>query len=111
MLDALPDREAAATVREQVLDVIESEGPVELGRLTRIVARRFGLNAVRSSRADVIAAIVPRRQLRKSRLGAFAWPAHLDPETWRGYRTCDPDSSRTLDEVAARGDHERHACS
>jgi len=100
ILDALPDRAASATVREQVLDVIETEGPVELARLARIVGRRFGLNAVRSSRADDITRLVPRGQLRKSKLGSFAWPASLDPESWRGFRTVDPNSSRTLDEVA-----------
>lgn len=100
VLDALSDRAAAAIVREQLIDIVETEGPVELGRLARLVARRFGLNAVRASRADDIARLVPRGQVRKSKLGSFAWPAHLSPETWRGYRTVDPDSSRTLDEVA-----------
>jgi len=100
VLDALPNRNAAATVREQLLDVIDAEGPVELARLTRIVARRFGLNTVRAARADDIARLVPKGQMRKSRLGTFVWPTGLDPATWTGFRTVDPDGSRTLDEVA-----------
>ena len=100
VLDALPDREAAATIREQVIDVIESEGPIESARLARIVARRFGLKAVRASRAEDIIKLIPRGQLRKSRLGSFAWPASLDPATWTGFRVVDPDGSRSLEEVA-----------
>lgn len=100
VLDALPDRKAAAMVREQVVDVIEAEGPVEVARLTRIVARRFGLYAVRAARAEDIAKLIPRGQLRKGRLGAFAWPSDLDPTTWTGFRAVDPNASRTLDEVA-----------
>ncbi|MFB8146646.1 DUF4011 domain-containing protein [Microbacterium sp. NPDC056003] len=100
VLDELPRRSSAAAVREQILDVIDSEGPVELARLTRIVARRFGLNAVRAARAEEIARLVPRDRLKKSRLGAFAWPEGLDPQTWEGYRSSDKDGSRSLDEVA-----------
>lgn len=100
VLDELPRRSSAAAVREQILDVIDSEGPVELARLTRIVARRFGLNAVRAARAEEIARLVPRDRLKKSRLGAFAWPEVLDPQTWEGYRSADKDGSRSLDEVA-----------
>jgi hypothetical protein len=100
VLDALPSRAAAATVREQLLDIIATEGPVELTRLVRIVGRRFGLNAVRAARADDIARLIPRGQLRKGRLGLFAWPAGLDPLTWTGFRIVDPNGSRTLDEIA-----------
>ncbi|WP_434810134.1 DUF4011 domain-containing protein [Microbacterium sp. bgisy189] len=100
VLDDLPRRSSAAAVRAQILDVIDSEGPVELARLTRIVARRFGLNAVRAARAEEIARLVPRDRLKKSRLGAFAWPEVLDPQTWEGYRSADKDGSRSLDEVA-----------
>lgn len=100
VLDDLPRRSSAAAVRAQILDVIDSEGPVELARLTRIVARRFGLNAVRAARAEEIARLVPRDRLKTSRLGAFAWPEGLDPQTWEGYRSADKDGSRSLDEVA-----------
>ena len=100
VLDALPDRTAAATVREQVLDVIETEGPVETARLARIVARRFGLSAVRAARVDDITRLIPRSQVKKSRLGSFAWPAGLDPSTWTAFRYVDPDGSRSLDEIA-----------
>ncbi len=100
VLDALPDRTAAATVREQVVDVIEAEGPVETARLARIVARRFGLNAVRAARAKDITKLIPRGQIKKGQQGSFAWPAGLDPATWTGFRFVDPDCSRSLDEVA-----------
>ncbi len=100
VLDDLPRRSSAAAVRAEILDVIDAEGPIELARLTRIVARRFGLNAVRAARAEEIARLVPRDRMKKSRLGAFAWPEVLDPHTWEGYRSADKDGSRSLDEVA-----------
>ncbi|MGE3326375.1 MAG: AAA domain-containing protein [Acidimicrobiia bacterium] len=101
VLDQLPERAAASVVREQVIDVIETEGPIEVTRLARIVARRFGLNAVRAARADDIIRLVPRAQVRKSRkLGSFAWPSALDPDTWAGFRIVDENGSRTLDEIA-----------
>jgi hypothetical protein len=100
VLDDLPRRSSVAAVRSQILDVIDYEGPVELTRLTRIVARRFGLNAVRAARAEEIARLVPRDRLKKSRVGAFARPEGLDPQAWEGYRSADKDGSRSLDEVA-----------
>ena len=101
-LDRLPDRKAAAAVRDQVLDVIEAEGPIELGRLARIVARRFGLSTVRSARVEDIVRLVPRAQVRKSRkLGDF----RVAGNTRSGHLGRLPirraeDGSRTLDEIA-----------
>ncbi|QIX27212.1 DUF4011 domain-containing protein [Nocardioides sp. JQ2195] len=101
VLDRLPDRDAATIVREQVLDVIETEGPVELGRLARVVARRFNLNAVRSARVADIVRLIPRAQVHKSRkFGDFAWPPDMDPESWHGFRLAGSDGSRTLHEIA-----------
>jgi hypothetical protein len=99
-LDELTRRAAVAKVREQIADVIQSEGPVEMGRLTRIVARRFGLNAVRTARAQEIAKLVPRDRVKKDRLGDFAWPEGLDPQVWTGYRSADRAGSRSLEEIA-----------
>ncbi|WP_100350241.1 AAA domain-containing protein [Luteimicrobium subarcticum] len=100
VLDSLPQRRAVAAVREQILDIVQSEGPVELGRLVRIVGRRFGLQTVRANRVAAIQQVVPRVQVRKSRHGDFVWPQGVDPATWTGYRSADADMSRTLDEVA-----------
>jgi len=100
VLDALPGPGAAATVRAQVRDVIETEGPIEVARLARTVARRFGLSSVRSARVEEISKLVPKAQLHKGKLGTFAWPTGLDPDSWRGCRYADDARSRSLDEVA-----------
>lgn len=100
VLDRLDDRAAAATVREQIIDVVSVEGPVELTRLMRIVGRRFNLNAVRTARVEEMSRLIPRGQLKRSRkFGDFVWPSDLDPETWAGYRA-STTSERSLDEVA-----------
>lgn len=100
VLDQLPDRAAAAQVKAQILDVIEAEGPVEVDRLARIVARRFGLAAVRAARAEAIIALVPRGRIRKHRLGTFAWPESRDPSNWEGFRAAGDGANRRIDEVA-----------
>ncbi|MGO1287036.1 MAG: DUF4011 domain-containing protein [Cellulosimicrobium funkei] len=100
VLDALPDRAAAVVVRAQVMDVISVEGPVAVDRLVRVVGRRFGLTAVRASRAVDIEKLIPRSQIRKSPLGAFVWPTGMDPDQWTGYRTPDVNASRRFDEIA-----------
>lgn len=100
VLDALPGERAASTVREQILEVIGSEGPVEVARLVRIIGRRFGLAVVRSARAEEIRRLIPADRLRKSALGEFAWPADLDMARWSGFRPADADHTRSLDEVA-----------
>lgn len=100
VLDELDNRRQASIVREQIIDVINTEGPVEVGRLVRIIGRRFGLLAVRTARAEDITRLIPRGRVKKSVLGSFAWPEHLDPNTWSGFRTADADNTRSLDEIA-----------
>ena len=82
------------------MDVISVEGPVAVDRLVRVVGRRFGLTAVRASRAVDIEKLIPRSQIRKSPLGAFVWPTGMDPDQWTGYRTPDVNASRRFDEIA-----------
>lgn len=83
VLDRIETRRARERVLVEVTDVLATEGPVVLDRLVRIVARRFGLSAVRESRRASIAAVVPRERVRKAANGDLVvWPAHLDPETW-----------------------------
>ncbi|MDO8147497.1 DUF4011 domain-containing protein [Isoptericola sp. b515] len=99
-LDELPSRAAAVVVRTMLLDVVEAEGPVAMERLVRIVGRRFGLTAVRASRAADIARLVPRALVRKSRLGTFVWPEGVDPDSWTGYRQAGDEPARKIDEIA-----------
>ena len=101
MLDRLSEKQIAHFVQEQLLDVIRTEGPVEKTRLVRIVGRRFNLERVRAARVDEIARLIPRGVIRKSRdFGDFAWPDHLNPETWTGYRTSGTGDMRPIEEIA-----------
>lgn len=99
-LDHLSERRPAAAVRAQLVDIIEAEGPVEVARLIRMAARRFGLNQVRTARVEEIRRLVPRGVVRRGPLGSFAWPENLDPEGWRGFRSVDDPPTRSLEEVA-----------
>jgi hypothetical protein len=101
LLDRLAEPGIASFVGEQVLDVINREGPVEFGRLARVVGRRFGLGRVRAARtAEILRLIPPDVQITRDELGEFAWPDTIDPSTWSGYRTADAELTRKLDEVS-----------
>lgn len=101
MLDRLSEPEAARFVAAQLEDVINHEGPIEVGRLARVVGRRFGLGRVRAGRsAEILRLIPPDLRITRDELGEFVWPPAIDPDTWTGYRTVDRDATRKLDEVA-----------
>lgn len=56
---------------------------------------------MRAARVDEIVKLVPRAQVNRSRrLGDFAWPQGMEPETWKGFRIAGTAGSRTLEEVA-----------
>jgi len=86
-------------VKAVVDDVIAKEGPVSAKRLARLVASRFGIQKLHSSRADAILSTVPRHQLRRGRLGVFAWPDDVDPASYAEFR---PSAAglRAIEDVA-----------
>jgi len=89
-----------ATITAAVRETIEVEGPIELTRLARSIGRRFGLDRVSTPRRAFILEHVPSDLVRGTDLGDFAWPATLDPGTWRGYRTTPEGFGRPLGEIA-----------
>ena len=86
-LDDLTANEGAilAAMRE----VIAVEGPIEIERLVKAVARRFDLRKVSARRLEELSDLVPADLVRSSDLGEFVWPAGLDPEAWREFRTSE----------------------
>lgn len=99
VLDAIDQAWGKGKVRECVLEVIEQYGPIELHRLARVVGRRFGMNRMRANRAEAVTKLVPKSQIRRSKLGAFAWPADEDPLTWRVLRFQQLTADRPISEV------------
>jgi len=97
--DMAVDARARWLVQEQVHDVIREEGPVEAGRLARLVCRRFGLQRVFAKRAAEISALVPLGQMEETRFGTFVWPTGVEPADYRSFRPAI-DTGRNVEEIA-----------
>jgi hypothetical protein len=101
-VDALPrDRRVQRLVQESIEDAIESEGPIEIDRLLRLVHSRFGVQRVSGGRKQAMIRFIPKGY-QVTRFGGtrFYWPSHLDPDTWRGFRRSQGSADRKFDEIA-----------
>jgi len=98
-LDHLPDRWAAAQVREVLERIVRAEGPIHPARLARLAAESFGLNRVAGVRAEAILRCLPRTYLRGTDKSC-AWPPEVDPAQWREVRISAPGEGRNLEHVA-----------
>jgi hypothetical protein len=76
-------------IRAAILEVIAVEGPIEIERLIKIVARRFDLRKVNARRLEDLGELVPADLISSSDLGEFAWPVGTDRSTWREFRTSE----------------------
>ncbi len=95
VLDNLGVSANRARVQVDIDEILAAEAPVLVERLARIVAYRYGLNRLRESRRESIAALVPRVRVRKAPNGDLvAWHAGQEPGTWRSYRV--PGDSREI---------------
>jgi hypothetical protein len=95
------DQRVQQLVRESFETVIAFEGPIEEERLARLVHNRFGFQRVSEQRKALALSYLPRGvRRRRSTLGAFLWPDHLDPDSWRGFRVTQHSSERKFSEIA-----------
>ena len=99
ILDAIDEPQAREMLRDTVADMIAESGPIEAGRLVRILGRRYGMKRMSAKRADAVMALVPSNQIHQSDFGVFAWPAETDPSTWRVERMQSSAMDRPLPEV------------
>jgi hypothetical protein len=94
------DRGVQEAVRETLREVIAAEGPIEQNRLARLTLARFGFARTREDRrAKVLALVDPEVLHHHPTIGTFAWPAGIDPQTWRGYRATQVSADRPFEEV------------
>ncbi|WP_063016020.1 DUF3320 domain-containing protein [Nocardia nova] len=98
------DRTNSASVRRIITDAVretvETEGPIALDRLARVVANRFGYDRVSAARKAFVIDCVPTELVHSGPLGTFVWPHQIDRATWAGYRTTPDDMTRSLNEIA-----------
>jgi very-short-patch-repair endonuclease len=100
VLDRLDDPGAREAVAAQLVEVIDIEAPVQLERLARIVANRFGLSRVRQSRVDEILRLVPDDLCVETPFGVYAWRSEAQYQTWGDFRPTPPGVDRKLTEIA-----------
>lgn len=86
-LDDLAANESA--IINAMREVIDVEGPIEIDRLVKIVAKRFDLRKVSAKRLQDIGELVPADRITSSDLGEFVWPADVSPVDWREFRTSE----------------------
>lgn len=96
-LDIDRNRRAVITVFNEV---VNAEGPIEIERLCKTVARCFDLRRVRAERLKSLMRLVPRQSIRRGPLGTFVWPAGIESESWDEYRHTIDAADRSLNEVA-----------
>ena len=102
VLDQLPAAGAARQVTRALADAVTAEGPVHVDRLARLVAGGFDLSRVSTDRRAAILRCLPAGLFRDPADQDFAWPAHLDPISWAGFRRTGPHADRPLEQVSGR---------
>ncbi|WP_166785977.1 DUF4011 domain-containing protein [Cryobacterium sandaracinum] len=101
VLDALPRLQAAASVSTALRAIVDAEGPIHYVRLTKLLALGFGLERVNATRMQSILRHLPE-ELKAQDEKPFAWPARLDPRTWRGFRPTPGGVARPLEHISPR---------
>jgi very-short-patch-repair endonuclease len=87
---------------EQLIEVIEAEGPIHENVLHRRVARAWGLERTGTRIVDRLRMLTPREHGRTSDGNAtFYWPANINPEEWGAFREASDEESsrRKVDDV------------
>lgn len=92
-------RMAAPAVQRYAREALAAEGPIELDRLCRVVAARFGLTrVVQRRRDDILAALgdgFPR-----SEGGRFVWPEGVDPSAWTDVARRSDAATRPIGDIS-----------
>ncbi|GIL33984.1 DUF4011 domain-containing protein [Phycicoccus sp. DTK01] len=91
-------RSARTQVRDALLDVVETEGPVHEERAARLVAACFELTRLNAKRIASLLAQVPS-DLRRGPEADVLWPGGLDPRSWGDHRR-DPEAQRPIEHIS-----------
>ncbi|VVE56268.1 DNA helicase [Pandoraea capi] len=101
--DLFYESSSMSTLAGQLVQVIQTEGPVSQAVVFKRVTRAWGLSRVGSRIEAHLSALVPRHLARTNDTGAtFYWPEHAHPSTWEGFRVpgVDTEARRSIDEIA-----------
>ncbi|MGR9580507.1 DUF3320 domain-containing protein [Pandoraea sputorum] len=101
--DLFYESSSMSTLAGQLVQVIQTEGPVSQAVVFKRVTRAWGLSRVGSRIEAHLSALVPRHLARTNDTGVtFYWPEHANPSTWEGVRVpgVDAEARRSIDEIA-----------
>lgn len=101
--DLFYESRSMSTLAAQLLQVIQTEGPVSQAVVFRRVTRAWGLSRVGSRIEAHLSALVPRQLARTTDDSVtFYWPDHANPSDWTGMRVpgSDPETRRGIDEIS-----------
>ena len=88
-------------VQRAATEIVETEGPIIESRLASLLVARFGMSAVKKSRAESLQTMYQHLSRTTSPFGVVFWSDTRPSGSWIGYRTCPGEITRTIDEVSA----------
>lgn len=97
-LDRLRTKAARQNARAIIEVIVDTEAPIHIDRLARLVGNAFGLKRVQTTRLKPIMHQISRSDVVEDHDG-FVWPKNVDPERWLLYRSCG-EGQRAFDDVS-----------
>ncbi|WP_425843677.1 DUF3320 domain-containing protein [Agrococcus sp. TSP3-2-1] len=99
VLDHLRRAASKEAVRAVIEEIVAFEGPVQIDRLAKLVARSFGVARLRRDKHRSIV-----HQIKASRLlvdgDGFVWPEDVERDDWREFRPSGPNDNRGIEEMS-----------
>ncbi|WCI09630.1 DUF3320 domain-containing protein [Arthrobacter sp. OVS8] len=99
VLDSLPSRRAAASVREAIRAIVEAEGPVHQERLAKLACAAFSLNKVNAQRANSVLDVLDK-SVHHCDDDGFIWDASIDRDEWSEFRTNGQEVDRKPEHIS-----------
>ena len=90
------------TLRSQLLQVINEEGPIADHIAFKRVTRAWGLAKTGRRIQDLLESLLPHNVATTGDSPKFYWPQEVQPASWTGFRVpgADSESKRSLDELS-----------
>ncbi|WP_144111325.1 DUF3320 domain-containing protein [Paraburkholderia sp. BCC1886] len=101
--DLFYESRSISTLVGQLLEVIETEGPVSQAILFRRVTQAWGLSRVGSRIEAHLCGLVPKDVTRTMDGNmTFYWPERIKPDAWDGFRVpaSSPETRRAINEIS-----------
>lgn len=99
VFDHLRTKASRTRVRSVVVEITDFEGPIEIGRLARLVGLAFGVRRLHAKKLKQIV-----HQIEATGLivddDKFVWPNHIDRENWTEFRPSGSEIDRPFFEIS-----------